>query len=748
MGAALDTPTRCPLCNDMTGDPVTLKCNHRFCQRCIGDLWSVAPNGPYHCPEWRCKTVYQTLPFDKSLIQTRIPGKRAAHPAAAGTSANDKQSALGLELGRPSLTSRLLGKRKASAPVSEQHATKKATPSDPFPDTGISTSSLSDKPRQSTPVLTSKVAASPASTQSDHGDGTFISKSSDSKVPPNDELGDFPVRQNQHKSDDSDSSSEVDLCDAPHPSASKKETGVTGSRVSPKKPILPASSNSNPGVSDPGRKPDPPQQDSKSPLSSTKSPAAASGPLSRNSIFLRPQNKTNSPVPCHYCPKAACQPAVKTCLVCGASMCKEHLRPHLDSPVFQNHSLVPPVEDISLWRCQEHQEINRIYCRQCSVCVCTVCTVIGHHRDHVFISIREAETELRTNLKDEIKHLQEAEQKVKNRLAELTGKKETFRVDLTEAQERVKQQYGAIREALEQEEQSALQCVTKEENRVLGGLEKKLGVLQRSLQSIQSGLHTLENLADAREDTRIQDQAFIMEYSRTSELTNEVGNCAELFEAPEEVDHARLNCLQRWTERRLDKVVLAMPGKDGDLYRLLYGTIPVLDADTAHPKLQLSDNNRSVAYADSQQAYVEHEGRFSSFPQVLASSALKGGRWYWEVMVCVDDGRWKVGVCEGQIERKGQKDSSRLGFNSYSWCLACEKKKVEALHGKESVPVKADGLQRVGVFLDFEEGSLSFFNVTSGGSLALLYSYRQRFSEPLYPALSVSKTHLTICDLF
>uniref|UniRef100_A0A8C6P610 Si:dkey-29p10.4 n=1 Tax=Nothobranchius furzeri TaxID=105023 RepID=A0A8C6P610_NOTFU len=642
MGAALDTPARCPLCNDTTGDPVTLKCNHRFCQRCIGDLWSVAPNGPYHCPEWRCKTVYQTLPFDKSLIQTRVPGKWAAPPTAAGKLSVEKSSSN--QLRRPSLTSRLLGKRKASAPVSEQHVTKKATPSHPFTDTGTSTSSLSDKPGQSTPV-----------------------------------------------------------------------------------------------------KPDPPQQDSKSPLSSTKSPAAASGPLSRTSIFLRPQNKTNSPVPCHYCPKAACEPAVKTCLVCGASMCKEHLRPHLDSPVFQNHSLVPPVEDISLWRCQEHQEINRIYCRQCSVCVCTVCTVIGYHRDHVFISIREAETELRTNLKDEIKHLQEAEQKVKNRLAELTGKKETFRVRVA-----VKQQYGAIREALEQEEQSALQCVTKEENRVLGGLEKKLGVLQRSLESIQSGLHTLENLADARGDTRIQDQAFIMEYSRTSELTNEVGNCVELFEAPkvEEVDHARLNCLQRWTERRLDKVVLAMPGKDGDLYRLLYGTIPVLDADTAHPKLQLSDDNRSVAYADSQQAYVEHEGRFSSFPQVLASSALKGGRWYWEVRVCVDDGRWKVGVCEGQIERKGQKDSSRLGFNSYSWCLACDKKKVEALHSKESVPVKADGLQRVGVFLDFEEGSLSFFNVTPGGSLALLYSYQHRFSEPLYPALSVSKTQLTICDLF
>lgn len=178
------------------------------------------------------------------------------------------------------------------------------------------------------------------------------------------------------------------------------------------------------------------------------------------------------------------------------------------------------------------------------------------------------------------------------------------------------------------------------------------------------------------------------------------------------------------------------------------GISPFLDADTAHPKLQLSDNNRAVTYSEAQQAYTDHEARFSSFPQVLAPSPLEKGSWYWEVNVSMDEGRWKVGLCEGQIERKGQKDNSRLGFNTYSWCLACDRKKVEALHNKVAVPVDGDGLTRVGVFLDFEEGVLSFFNVTPGGSLALMHSYKHRFTNPLYPALSVSKTHLAICDLF
>lgn len=80
---------------------------------------------------------------------------------------------------------------------------------------------------------------------------------------------------------------------------------------------------------------------------------------------------------------------------------------------------------------------------------------------------------------------------------------------LDKARTKLLQQYAAIREALDQEEQTALQCVTKEETRVLGGLEEKLGNLRSSLQSIQKGLHLFEGLADAKGDKHIGDQAFV-----------------------------------------------------------------------------------------------------------------------------------------------------------------------------------------------------------------------------------------------
>lgn len=274
------------------------------------------------------------------------------------------------------------------------------SPSEWSGDAQSSSTSLSDKPGQSAAVGTSKKAADPESVQLESGDGTSNSEICDSKLPPSDELQDIAVTQKQRESelpDDSDSSSEVDLCDTPSSATPKEDIHVSGTHVSPKKPASPANSDCEPGISNSGNISSPAQEASKIPVVSPKSPAAASGPSNRVGIFLTPENKRAGPVPCHYCPKTERQPAVKTCLVCGASMCKEHLQPHLESVVFQNHTLVPPMEDISLWRCQEHQEINRIYCRQCAVCVCTVCTVIGSHRNHACISIREAEMELRVS---------------------------------------------------------------------------------------------------------------------------------------------------------------------------------------------------------------------------------------------------------------------------------------------------------------------------------------------------------------
>ncbi|XP_061826282.1 tripartite motif-containing protein 14 [Nerophis lumbriciformis] len=723
MGASLAAPPFiCPLCRDVTRNPVILECKHRFCPRCIGDLWSVCPSGPFNCPGWRCKTSYQTLPFDSGLLWPPKTSPRASTSSNLDTSGHALNTDSPLR--RPSI-SRLLGKRKASAPVPEQPDTKRPATCDRSDDVQTPTHSVSD-----------------TAGQIRNGKATINGANSESKESACDNSGDDVTQHtsevSQHEAaeristNDTDCRTEADLCDAP--------LLATENHSLTKKPASPANLHSFTTASSSQESVSPASKSI--PLMSTKH--AAASPI-KISIFSKPEHRNTSPVQCHYCPKTVHQLAVKTCLVCGASMCAKHLRPHMESPVFQSHTLVPPTVDISFWKCEEHQELNRVYCRLCAECVCSLCTAVGRHRNHVCISTKDAEMEIRGTLTEEIKRVVVAKQQVKGRMTELTQMKETAQALLSASRAGVKQQYATILGALQQEEQAALQVVEEEESRVVGNLGDKLVTLQDSLRHIQQGLEILEALANSQGEKRLKDQAFLFEYSKVLQLDTE--SRVDQLEAPEEVDEARLKCLQRWTLKRLDNVVITELTKDRELYKLLYGIVPTLDADTAHPKLHLSDYRR-VTYSEVQEDYTQKESRFSSFPQVLACHALEVGRWYWEVAVTADEGSWKVGLCEGLMERNSQTDSSHLGHNRSSWCLAYDKGKLEVLHNKAATPVIAHKMQRVGVFLDFEEDTLTFFNATPGGSLVLMHSYKHSFTVPLYPALYVSKTQLAICSLF
>ncbi|KAM9847624.1 tripartite motif-containing protein 14 [Aulostomus maculatus] len=52
MGTVEET-LKCPVCQDLFTDPVTLPCRHDFCLSCIQDVWDVgvSKEGPFFCPE-------------------------------------------------------------------------------------------------------------------------------------------------------------------------------------------------------------------------------------------------------------------------------------------------------------------------------------------------------------------------------------------------------------------------------------------------------------------------------------------------------------------------------------------------------------------------------------------------------------------------------------------------------------------------------------------------------------------------
>ncbi|XP_045073191.1 NACHT, LRR and PYD domains-containing protein 1 homolog isoform X2 [Coregonus clupeaformis] len=172
-----------------------------------------------------------------------------------------------------------------------------------------------------------------------------------------------------------------------------------------------------------------------------------------------------------------------------------------------------------------------------------------------------------------------------------------------------------------------------------------------------------------------------------------------------------------------------------------------LDPNTANPVLILSEGNRKVTRVKEKQHYEDHPDRFDHIPQVLCREGLSGSRYYWEVEK--DGGRADIGVAYKGMKRKGEmEDDSWIGLNRKSWCLSCYDSGYNFYHAGVIRSIPGPVFNRVGVYLDWPAGTLSFYSVSSSGTLTHHYTEHTTFTEPLYPGFVVySSSSVTLCQI-
>ncbi|XP_058872101.1 tripartite motif-containing protein 16-like protein [Acipenser ruthenus] len=157
----------------------------------------------------------------------------------------------------------------------------------------------------------------------------------------------------------------------------------------------------------------------------------------------------------------------------------------------------------------------------------------------------------------------------------------------------------------------------------------------------------------------------------------------------------------------------------------------------------LLEGNRKVTWGETQQ-YPDHLERFNYYLQVLCIEVLSGTRCYWEIEC---SGEWAdIGVTYKGISRKGWDHSCFLGFNDKSWSLSCSGSSYTAWHNNNHTGITAPCSPRIGVYLDFNAGTLSFYGVSD--TMTLLHRFQTTFTEPLYPGFELDyNSTVTICQL-
>ncbi|XP_031677166.1 NLR family CARD domain-containing protein 3-like [Oncorhynchus kisutch] len=174
-----------------------------------------------------------------------------------------------------------------------------------------------------------------------------------------------------------------------------------------------------------------------------------------------------------------------------------------------------------------------------------------------------------------------------------------------------------------------------------------------------------------------------------------------------------------------------------------------LDPNTVNRLLSLSEENRKVTCRREEQPYPDHPERFEVWQQVLCREGLTGCC-YWEVEwsgragIGVTykginrRGGGDIGVTYKGISRRGRVSDCWLGYNDKSWSLFCTDNSYYARHNNNptTIDVPSSRSHRVGVYLDWPAGTLSFYRASSD-TLTHLITFTSTFTEPLYPGIWV-----------
>nr|XP_055057544.1 NLR family CARD domain-containing protein 3-like [Misgurnus anguillicaudatus] len=166
-----------------------------------------------------------------------------------------------------------------------------------------------------------------------------------------------------------------------------------------------------------------------------------------------------------------------------------------------------------------------------------------------------------------------------------------------------------------------------------------------------------------------------------------------------------------------------------------------LDPNTAHPRLILSDGNKTATRVKETQAYPDHPDRFEHYEQVLCKESLTG-RCYWEAEWT---GQWtRISVSYKDINRRGGSECL-FGQNDKSWSMSCTGEVFNAWHNSKPIDVRAPSAptKAIGVYLDRLAGTLSFYSISGTDTRTHLHTFYATFTDPLYAGFSIFDSAVT-----
>ncbi|XP_071375277.1 tripartite motif-containing protein 16-like [Centroberyx affinis] len=429
--------------------------------------------------------------------------------------------------------------------------------------------------------------------------------------------------------------------------------------------------------------------------------------------------------------------ALKSCLVCLASYCEQHLQPHYESSTFEKHKLVDPSKKLQENICSRHGEVTKVFCRTDQQCICLLCSM-DEHKGHDKVSAAAERTERQKELGVSRQQIQQRIQDREKDVKVLQQEAEAINGSADKAVEDSEKIFTELVRFIEKRSSDAKERIRSRQKEEASRAEELQEKLKREIAELRRKDAELEQLSHTEDHIH-----FLHSYpslSRLSESTDSPGTDIRPLRYFEDVtaavsearDKLQGILTEEWPKILLTvtevDVLLPQPEPKTRAEFLQYSHQITLDPNTANKYLSLSDGNRKATCMSKGQLYSSHPDRFINCWQVLSREGLTG-RCYWEVERRGTGD--SIAVAYKDISRTGTYNKCRFGLNDKSWALDYYNNSYQFIHNNIKTPIPGPLSSRVGVYLDHRAGILSFYSVSE--TMTLLHRVQTTFTQPLHP---------------
>ncbi|XP_066533735.1 tripartite motif-containing protein 16-like protein [Hoplias malabaricus] len=456
-------------------------------------------------------------------------------------------------------------------------------------------------------------------------------------------------------------------------------------------------------------------------------------------------------VECDFCTEKK-HKAVKSCLMCVASLCETHLKPHLEIPALIKHKLVKATTKLQEKICSLHDKLMEIYCRTDQLFVCFLCTM-EEHKGHDTVAAGAERKEKQSQLKDVQR---ESQQRIQEKEMKLQEVKEAVKALKSSAQTAVRDSeriFTDLIRSFEKKRSELTELIRAQEKAELSRAEELLEKLEQEISDLKRRHTELEQLPHTDDHIHfLQSFQSLCVFPGPENSQRIWVNQHLSFDRVKKSLSDLKKRLEEFCKEEFSKIpplaagvqVILPPEPTTREDFLQYFINLTLDPNTAHQQLVLSEKNKAVKNSEKIQGYPDHPERFDCWRQVLSKESVSG-RCYWEVEWISDEGCFLfISVSYKRISKKGSGIECGFGYNDQSWSLRCSPS-LSLFHNNIETEISAPSSSRIGVYVDHGAGTLSFYGVSN--TMTLLHTVHTTFTQPLYAGFWVgSEASVKLCD--